>query len=519
MRYDRYEQHNKIHMTYKVVIDQDTLKQIKEYQQAGFYGSRMREALAGQDGKSLSTEEFIKALLDSKKPVIMAESGDISGWTDQEKLILGRINITAEVNIYADGKWQKQQKQHDKPFKGELLFTPGILLARDNPDKSLVVKDRKINQEAYTVEVRQRILPLLMKANGGDKKVVLTLPAAGCGFFAGDFRDGRATKAFITAIQTILGEKQDKLKNIALIQMEGSENPPVGLFNDSTHKLGAGANSQKIYENQFGETMMRFNKVQHYTQFNGLLQKPEFWGEEYKDCKLVKLVGWDHFSLPGNEGLEGRMSSDDAAMVASTNIGKVITSVEGKYEVQSGFKATNNKNWSQQQCNLSTQCGEIVVLSKDGTLKKLDEIDTLVQPEQKKINEIQLQAIADIDFDQIESDLKKLLRKSGSEEIFAEKLIEIVGKVITNSENLTPELKNELKTQYEQSLKDTFIQYSTEKDQKSFIDKIINWIKEVFGYGLAKEFSQEIKSCLGKEKTFQAMLESRKVRGRQDLQI
>jgi hypothetical protein len=122
-------------------------------------------------------------------------------------------------------------------------------------------------------------------------------------------------------------------------------------------------------------------------------------------------------------------------MIASTNIGQVITSVKGKYERKNGFQATNGQQWSTQQCKLSAQCGEIVVLDENKSLKKLNEFGELVEREHLKDN----------DFDQIESDLKTLFRKSGTSEEFAAKLLKIIGNVIEKSKALDDNKKDQLK--------------------------------------------------------------------------
>ncbi|MEM8863869.1 MAG: hypothetical protein AAGD96_36635, partial [Chloroflexota bacterium] len=73
---------------------------------------------------------FLRALMNTKKPQIFAESalvGDGSDWNMTELGILGDVSVATSVTIFDDGR-HRQPDVHDTPFKGTLLFTPGALL-------------------------------------------------------------------------------------------------------------------------------------------------------------------------------------------------------------------------------------------------------------------------------------------------------------------------------------------------------------------------------------------------------
>jgi hypothetical protein len=108
----------------------------------------------------------VVSLLPSEQqaPCIFAESevhGDGSDWTREELKLLGKISIAVPVTVFDDGSHFKP-KPYEKPFRANLIYTPGILLRNDRgfdaADADVVVNG-EIDQGRYTDLLEQKILP------------------------------------------------------------------------------------------------------------------------------------------------------------------------------------------------------------------------------------------------------------------------------------------------------------------------------------------------------------------------
>lgn len=69
--------------------------------------------------------------------------------------------------------------------------------------------------------------------------------------------------------------------------------------------------------------------------------------EEFKNCKVYKIVAWDHVSLPGNDYFAGRRHTDDGVAAAATSSMHAISGIEGNYNSKTGRyePPSGYRNW------------------------------------------------------------------------------------------------------------------------------------------------------------------------------
>jgi hypothetical protein len=322
---------------YSVHTSQENMDAVKKYQEdliAGKaeMGAKLKAVVGDRDIKSLTTEQFLELIIQTKEPKFLAEGAYKGGgkdWNAREAWILGNINIAVPVTIFDDGQRPTQNNTvshiqvHDKPFQGTLLYTPGALLAKgeaseDTPDmKELIKSDGNIDDDAYYKLYERRLLPLLLHANdeaGKEKvKAFFAIPGIGCGAFAGKFK-GQLEEKFEGVLRKILINHVDKLPNIKGVlydpfQGKANKDEKIGNIDFLVRPTQADPN----------------NKPQ--------LSRPEAHGAEYAKCKLFAFVAWDHFSCPGNEGLAiTRGHTDDSAKTMATDAAEKVTGVKGNYD-------------------------------------------------------------------------------------------------------------------------------------------------------------------------------------------
>lgn len=320
---------------YDIVISEETLKNILQYKtdiaSAGVKpGDRLKKALddGGMSPGAMTTENFIQALLDTKQPMIFAESqirGDGTDWTHRELALLGDINITMNAKAFDNGTWKPTDKnfaEHSPPLDVKLMFTPGALLGVNkvfgqSPDYEEVIVSGRIDQEKYNALVERRLLPLLAHANAcaeaEGKDAVITLPGIGCGAFAGELR-GQMGGHLNIALQAMLENHKGELGRIALIYFD---------------PFGECANAQKA----FGETVYRVRPAMQNKHRPQMLAPQDYAekGDDFSNAKLYKLVAWDHASYPGNDFFGNSRSTDDGVSAAATNSMEVVTGFRGTY--------------------------------------------------------------------------------------------------------------------------------------------------------------------------------------------
>lgn len=289
-------------------------------------GRYLQKNLGGINVATLSVEAFIEKLLQTKKPLIFAESavaGDGSDWNLKELSLLGDISIATPVTIFDNGVHQKPDV-HDQPFAGTLLFTAGALLANDSADTppvdlAEVVVNGKLNQEAFYRLYERRLWPDFAYANQvafqKGKKALITLPALGCGQFAGRFK-GKLGVEFQKALHRFLDEHGASFKNIRAVFFG-----PYGECENARYEL-------------HGITYL-VRPFLKGNQDKPQLCHPSIYseaGDNFADCEFFSIVAWDHVSWPGNDYYGGSRATDDGVKAAATSSMLAMTGIEGYYD-------------------------------------------------------------------------------------------------------------------------------------------------------------------------------------------
>lgn len=271
--------------------------------------------------------DFLRELINTKKPQIFAESaviGDGSDWTMGELAILGDVSIATPVTIFDNGR-HSAPEVHDEPFLGTLLFTAGALLqngyGEPPADYLAVTTDHKIDPEKYYQLYERRLLPPLKHANDicakRNKKGFVTVPGLGCGVFAGPF-------------QYQLGEFLNRSLR-RLLETHGKSLNHI----------------QAIYFDPYNECQNERDEIGHLDYMvrpllQGNATKPQLCrpityqetGDDFAACEFFSFVAWDHVSWPGNDFYVGSRATDDGVKGAATDAIRAMTGINGRYDVQ-----------------------------------------------------------------------------------------------------------------------------------------------------------------------------------------
>lgn len=319
---------------YDVILSQTTLLMIIAYKNALLSnttkpGAHLNRILNDErvNLEQTSNEAFIQLLLWTKQPMIFAESevvGDGTDWNTEELRILGDLSIAMKVSIFDNGVWYTNDgnyRKYDPPMNGTLLFMPGPLLysTYGTPaDLQEILDKDNIDQGKYNRLVDRRLTPLLYyvneKAAKGNIRAVVTIPGVGCGQFAGKF-NGTMGEHLNLALQAILAKHATAFGNIACVYYDP--------FSECTNQ-----------ERQFENVKYRVRPGRKNPR-KTLLGKPKEYeehGDDFENCRLFKVVAWDHVSYPGNDFFSNSRSTDDGVSAAATNSMQIVTGVEGKYQ-------------------------------------------------------------------------------------------------------------------------------------------------------------------------------------------
>jgi len=315
----------------------------------------------------MTNEEFFEAILQTKQPQIFAESeiqGNGVDWNNKELSILGDVSIAVPVTIYDNMGREAGIKVHEEPFKGELLYTPGCLLRGDIfaggsksvPDYMEVVgADQTINQPAYNQLVARRLLPILTYANEQstpEHKAIINMPGLGCGQFAGIFQGGVASHLNI-AIKELLQTHSENLQNIAMVRFDPYNE--CREFQGSEEKYGSIIYRVRPLLDNYGKTQLC-----HPTAYQ---EKKD----DFSQCKLFKIVAWDHVSYPGNDFWIGSRATDDGIAAAATDSMNAFTTVEGHYEKnKKEFVMPNGSDEWYKKAQRLTATDNVTVVYPDG---------------------------------------------------------------------------------------------------------------------------------------------------------
>jgi len=281
-------------------------------------GVKLRNKLAAIDLSSLSAEQLLMHLMNTRKPQIYAESEPFlngKDWNETETNLLGGISFsTYKTSAYNSGG-HKSFKNFDKPTPVNLLYVAGTLLRNDKLgtttyDMNYVLKDREIQDDKLLELYEQRLLPGLIAQNNFaksyDKKLIINIPGLGCGQFAGVYKN-KINIALPKALKSLLAKHSDKLKNVSMVYYDSFEKIDDVNYEESEIN---GINFICCHtKNKANATAL--------LEFPNEARKLENF-DEY-EYLILKVVAWDHLSLPGNDIWADSRATDDGVSAASTN--------------------------------------------------------------------------------------------------------------------------------------------------------------------------------------------------------
>ena len=289
-------------------------------------GAFLAANLAQTDLVQLTSEEFIEKLLQTKKPMIFAESavkGDGSDWTMTELSILGYVSAAVPVTVYDDGLHQSPNV-HAAPFAGTLLFVPGALLDTGSEkmppaDWDAVVSNGHIEAEAFYRFYEKRFLPAFFYADraaaANGRQALITIPGVGCGMFAGPFK-GSLGVELEKVLFRFLHQHGRSFANVRAVYYG-----PYKECSNARHEI----NGVSLLVRPF------LNTGKPRPQ----LCRPAAYGEaddNFSDCEFFSVVAWDHVSWPGNDYFGGSRSTDDGVKAAATSSMQTMTGITGRYD-------------------------------------------------------------------------------------------------------------------------------------------------------------------------------------------
>ena len=317
--------------SYSIIIPEDTLASATNYLQAlrvsrTQAGVLLHNQLQGAELLAMTTLDFMGKLFDTKKPQIFAEItvvGDGSDWNLLELGFLGDISVAVPVTIYDDGN-HNAPTQHEHPFSGMLVFTPGALLCNGQgykpPDLDEVTfTDGQFSTEGYYNLYKRRLLPVLKFINdhtGEPRSAFVTVPGLGCGQFAGTFY-GQLGIRLQGVLQRLLKECGSSLKNLKCVYFD-----PYGECENFRSEIQGISFMVRPLRASGNKTKSQLCPPVDY----------EEKGDDFSECKLYSIVAWDHVSWPGNDFFIGSRATDDGVKAAATNSMSVLTNLAGEYD-------------------------------------------------------------------------------------------------------------------------------------------------------------------------------------------
>ena len=319
---------------YSVLIHRDVFERVSNYlanlKNGSKAGARLQALLAKSDLARLGRDEFLEKLVQTKKPLIFAESGvegNGSDWNLVGLSLFGYVSIAGSVTVYDDGV-HKSPGVHAEPFSATLLFVPGALLNTGSEsappaDWDAVVANGHIDADAYYRLYEKRFLPVFSYADGvaasRGRKALITLPGLGCGMFAGPFQ-GELGIMLEKTLFRFLHQHGRSFANIKAVFYG-----PYNECDNARHEIQG--ISYMVRPFLFGnQTRPQLCHPSAYAEA----------GDDFTDCELFSLVAWDHVSWPGNDYYGGSRSTDDGVKAAATSSMQSMTGFSGRYD-QSKF--------------------------------------------------------------------------------------------------------------------------------------------------------------------------------------
>lgn len=293
-------------------------------------GKRLSSNLAGLGLATLTDAGFLDALLNTKPPLIFAESavaGDGSDWNLTELGILGDISIAVPVTIFDNGH-HTAPVPHAQPFTGTLVFTPGALLRNGRGQipadwAEVTLADGGLNREGYYGLYERRLLPVFQHVNDSaasdGKQALLTIPGLGCGQFAGPFA-GQLGVELQAVLERFLTQHGASFPQIKAVYFD----PYSQCVNSRREIHGISLIVRPLLQDNAGKSQLSHPSA--YAEA----------GDDFSDCILFSIVAWDHVSWPGNDYFGGSRCTDDGVKAAATDSMTVLTGIEGHYDAHRG---------------------------------------------------------------------------------------------------------------------------------------------------------------------------------------
>ena len=401
---------------YRVVMSDEAVQKANRYLAAlkagqASPGTRLAEILRAnqinlQQRQDYTTLDFIDLLLQTKMPQIFAErtieeSGlnPVPQWAQIETSILGDINIAMDATVYDNGN-HRAPTPHQNPFTASLLYTPGAVLTQSpnpqqmgngqmpypvapNPDYAEIISNGMVDRAKFKALYARRLLPLLIYANDQAKYLnqrgFIAVPGIGCGQFAGAFSQS-VQALFPDILQEIVWENSDKLPYIAAVycavdskqsyEVKQTPNKPILIFDKPYVRI-----------NERGQPLD--NGIEPVP----LLAEPTSHGEQYANCRLFKIVAWDHFSWPGNDFYHHyNRTTDDGVAAAATDTISRVTGIPGNYQA-GHYYAPGQERWHIEVERLKTELAvKGIYPEEDPAPPALKDWRTLIQERNLKLS-------------------------------------------------------------------------------------------------------------------------------------
>ena len=318
-------------MSHTLIIHEKTRTRTAEYLAAlqsgrAAAGKRLRDNVSGIDLVTLTEAGVLDTLLNTKPPLIFAESavaGDGSDWNFTELGILGDISISVPVTIFDNGH-HTAPVPHSEPFNGTLIFTPGALLRNGRGHApadwaEVVLADGQLNRDGYYDLYERRLLPVFHHVNARaaaqDKDAILTIPGLGCGQFAGPFA-GKLGAELQIVLERLLAGHGSSFPKIKAVYYD-----PYNECSNSRQEIhGISLMVRPLLQGNAGKSQLCHPST--YAEA----------GDDFSDCILFSIVAWDHVSWPGNDYFGGSRCTDDGVKAAATDSMAVLTGIEGHYD-------------------------------------------------------------------------------------------------------------------------------------------------------------------------------------------
>jgi hypothetical protein len=319
--------------SYQWLLHPDGARAVADYRQQlvaqvlAQAGAYLRGALCHDTPDDLSDAAFLEHLVNTKRPLIFAESaiyGDGRDWSATELSLLGDLGVAVPVQLFDDGR-HHHPAVHPEPLSGTLLFIPGALLSNGRgcvpADWQAVTQAGQLDPVGYRALYERRLLPLLryadLDAAERGQTALITIPGLGCGKFAGPFAGS-------------LGEQlKDAL--IVLLERHAALLPHIRLLYYDPYSEG------RNERHDVGPLSLRVRPL-----LQGNVERPQLCaptqyaeaGDELSDARLYSIVAWDQVSWPGNDYWGGARMTDDGVKAAASELMRAITGIEGRYDAE-----------------------------------------------------------------------------------------------------------------------------------------------------------------------------------------